>query len=113
MPLPLSEKKLTQIGTVELLKDRCVVYVNKTNCGACGEVCPTHTISFTDKENILYPEVDTQYCIGCSACEKACPTAPKSIVVSSNPVHKKAAKYVSKKEVPVRQKKEPDKDFPF
>jgi ferredoxin len=112
LPLPLIEKKFTQIGTVELLKDKCVVYVNKTNCGACGEVCPTHTISFIDKENILYPEVDTQYCIGCGACEKACPTAPKSIVVRPNPVHKKAAKYV-RKEIPVRQKKAPDKDFPF
>lgn len=112
LPLPLPEKKFTQIGTVELRKDKCVVYVDKTNCGACGEVCPTHTINFTDKENILYPEVDTQYCIGCGACQKACPTAPKSIVVSPNPVHKKAAKYVSKK-IPVREKKAPDKDFPF
>ncbi|PKN52483.1 MAG: hypothetical protein CVU55_04365 [Deltaproteobacteria bacterium HGW-Deltaproteobacteria-13] len=112
LPLPLPEKKFTQIGEVELLKDKCVVYVNKNNCGACGEVCPTHTISFVDKENILYPEVDTRYCIGCGACEKSCPTAPKSIVVHSNLIHKKAEKYIGQ-EAPLTQKKAPDKDFPF
>ena len=112
LPLPLEEKKFTQIGTVDLLKEKCVVYVDKTNCGACGEVCPTHTISFIDKDNILYPETDTQYCIGCGACEKACPTTPKSIVVRPNSVHKKAAKYIAKAS-PVQHKKAPQKDFPF
>ena len=112
LPLTLAEKKLTQIGTVDLLKEKCVVYVDKKNCGACGEVCPTHSISFTDKGNVLYPEVDTNYCIGCGACEKSCPTAPKSIVVRANPVHKKVAKYIAKPS-PVLQKKSPADDFPF
>ncbi|NLD82310.1 MAG: 4Fe-4S dicluster domain-containing protein, partial [Smithella sp.] len=92
-PLSLDEKKLTQIGEAELLKDICVVYVNHNNCGACGEVCPTHAIRFVDKENILYPEIDKQYCIGCGACQLACPTKPRSIVVHARPVHKKAEKY--------------------
>ena len=92
-PLSLDEKKLTQIGEAELLKDICVVYVNHNNCGACGEVCPTHAIRFVDKENILYPEIDKHYCIGCGACQLACPTKPRSIVVHAHPVHKKAEKY--------------------
>lgn len=130
MPLLLEEKKLTQIGEAELLEDVCVVFVNHENCGACGEVCPTHAIRFTDKENILYPEIDKQYCIGCGACQLACPTAPRSIIVHTNPVHKKAEKHVSNltpsqvtpgspdaqvisPETTVASPKTSDKDFPF
>ena len=112
LPLSLQEKKITQIGEVDLLKDKCVVYVNNNNCGACVEVCPTKTISFIDKGNILYPVVDTRYCIGCGACSKACPTTPKSIVVRTNPVHKKAIKQITAN-APVRSKNAPQKDFPF
>jgi ferredoxin len=112
LPLPLKDKKITQIGTVDLLKDKCVVYVDNNNCGACVEVCPTKTISFIDKGNILYPVVDTIYCIGCGACSKACPTTPKSIVVRTNPVHKKAEKYITS-DAPAQPMSVPQKDFPF
>ncbi len=94
LPIGLAEKKLTQIGEAELLKDICVVYVDDRNCGACGEVCPTHAIHFTEKETILYPEIDHQYCIGCGACQLACPTTPRSIVVHARGIHKKAREYV-------------------
>lgn len=112
LPISPDEKKVTQIGVVDLLKDKCVVYVNHQNCGACVEVCPTKTITFTDKDNILYPDVDNKYCIGCGACSKACPTTPKSIVVRANPVHKKAIRQVSVG-APVKQKDATPKDFPF
>jgi len=112
LPLSLEEKKITQIGEVDLLKERCVVYVNNENCGACVEVCPTKTISVIDKGNILYPVVDNQYCIGCGACSRACPTAPKSIVVRTNPVHKKAVKNVTAGAA-VQSKSAVPKDFPF
>lgn len=112
LPLTPEEKKITQIGMVDLLKDKCVVYVKNENCGACVEVCPTHTITFIDKGNILYPEVDNRYCIGCGACSHACPTAPKSIIVRSNPVHKKAEKYVAPKPSAPQEKTTRD-EFPF
>ena len=113
LAISLDEKKLTQIGEAKLLEDVCVVFVDHENCGACGEVCPTHAIRFTDKENILYPEIDKQYCIGCGACQLACPTTPRSIVVHAHPIHKKAEKYVSP-EIPMEQQTStPDKDFPF
>lgn len=111
-PLSLEEKKLTQIGEAELLEDICVVFVDHHNCGACGEVCPTHAIRFVDKKNILYPEIDRQYCIGCGACQLACPTVPRSIVVHANPVHQKAEKYISP-ELTAGEKKPADNEFPF
>ncbi|MFO7570871.1 MAG: 4Fe-4S binding protein [Smithellaceae bacterium] len=110
--LSLDEKKLTQIGEAKLLEDVCVVYVDHNNCGACGEVCPTHAIRFVDKENILYPEIDTRYCIGCGACQLACPTTPRSIVVNPHPVHKKADKYIMP-DLPAEPARIEDRDFPF
>lgn len=112
LPLSMAEKQITQIGEVELLKDKCVVYINRQNCGACVEVCPTKTITFVNKDNILYPVVDNRYCVGCGACSKACPTDPKSIIVKPNAVHKKAVKSLTK-DTPVKQKSAVPKDFPF
>jgi ferredoxin len=112
LPIGLEEKKLTQIGEAELLKDICVVYVDDRNCGACGEVCPTHAIRFTEKETILYPEIDRQYCIGCGACQLACPTTPRSIVVHARPEHKKAQKYIHP-ETSGESRTSSDQDFPF
>jgi ferredoxin len=111
-PLSLDEKKLTQIGEAKLLEDICIVYVNHNNCGACGEVCPTHAIRFVDKENILYPEIDKQYCIGCGACQLACPTKPRSIVVHARPIHKKAEKYILPEKT-VDPNASGDPSFPF
>jgi ferredoxin len=110
--ISLEEKKITQIGEAKLLEDICVVYVDHNNCGACGEVCPTHAIRFVDKENILYPEIDTQYCIGCGACQLACPTTPRSIVVHPHPVHAKADQYVMPP-VPSAPDRTNDTGFPF
>ncbi len=112
LPLSLDEKKLTQIGEAKLLEDICVVYVEHNNCGACGEVCPTHAIRFVDKNNILHPEIDKKYCIGCGACQLACPTIPRSIVVHARPIHQKAEKYI-RSEKTVNEQKTVDPSFPF
>ncbi|MGD8982235.1 MAG: 4Fe-4S binding protein, partial [Desulfobacterales bacterium] len=47
-----------------------------------------------EKGHVLFPEIDTDYCIGCGACEHACPVKPKAITVTSEIVHSKAQKYV-------------------
>ena len=111
-PLLPPEKKLTQIGTASLNKRKCIVHVQKKHCGACGEACPTHAIFPVEKERVLFPEINIDYCIGCGACELACPTKPKAITVASKIVHSKALKYVpSASKVPSTEKH--DNSFPF
>lgn len=111
LPLKLEDKKLAQIGKAEIFEDICVVYVDHNNCGACGEVCPTHAISFIDKKNILYPKVDTKYCIGCGACQLVCPTTPKSIIVAPNEIHQTAVRYRHRRRH--RRGQETQEGFPF
>ncbi len=111
-PLLLEQKRQTRIGTVKLNKERCIVHVKKKHCGACGEACPTHAIFPVEKGQVLFPEIEIDYCIGCGACEKACPTRPKAITVSSEPVHAMARKYVPP--APVDKPTDAqDKGFPF
>ncbi|HDQ03999.1 MAG TPA: 4Fe-4S dicluster domain-containing protein [Deltaproteobacteria bacterium] len=103
---------MAQIGIAKISEDICVVYVDHNNCGACGEVCPTHAIRFIDKNNIRYPKVDAEYCIGCGACQLVCPTPPKAIVVGPNQIHQKAVKYRHRRR---KQSSWPDtvQNFPF
>jgi len=88
------------------------VHVKKKHCGACGEACPTHAIFPVEKELVLFPEINIDYCIGCGACELACPTKPKAITVASKIVHSKAQKYVPSASN-VQPAEEYDNSFPF
>jgi NAD-dependent dihydropyrimidine dehydrogenase PreA subunit len=87
LPIELEKKKFTQIGKVEFVKDNCVVYTQKTECGACAEHCPTKAVRMElDPElNLRVPITDNKICVGCGACEFACPTIPyKAIYVQGN-----------------------------
>ena len=111
LPLPVEDKKLTQLGKVKFVKENCVVEAEGTDCGACAEVCPTKAVHMVPYEDDLrIPETDDKICIGCGACEHACPTLPyKAIYVEGNAVHVMA-------EEPEEEKaKKPDHegDFPF
>jgi len=109
--LNVEQKKLTQIGTAKLIKDLCVVFVNKKDCGACSEQCPTKAVFMIPYEkNLSAPEINNEICVGCGACEHACPTKPiKAIYVKANEFHKPSKKPKSKKlEQPI-----PQEDFPF
>lgn len=111
--LPLAEKKLTQLGTVNLNKKICIVYADDKHCGICAEYCPTSAVYLVPyKKDLHAPETDTKICIGCGACEFVCPARPnKAIYVDGNPVHKIAEK---KKETKLLEnKKDSSKDFPF
>lgn len=97
LPLKLEEKKFTQLGVAEFIKDNCVVHTDNTACGACAEHCPTkavHMVPYKEGDGKLkIPEVDDKICVGCGACEYACPTTPyKAIYVNGNAQHVKAEK---------------------
>jgi len=106
-------KKLIQIGKTIFIKDNCVVYTQKTDCGACAEHCPTKAVRMElDIEvNKKAPIINDKFCVGCGACEFACPTKPyKAIYVEGNPIHQTAQKPKEEKlEETINYKEE----FPF
>jgi len=119
--LDMKEKQLTRIGTATLYKDICVVYQNKEDCAACAELCPTHAVYTVEKENLRYPEMDIQYCIGCGACQFACPVEEKAIRVGGDEQHSKALppftgqdeEKTGKKQQSQSDTSEASQDFPF
>ncbi|SMO60480.1 Polyferredoxin [Saccharicrinis carchari] len=95
MPLPIEEKKLTQLGKAVFVKRNCVVHRDGTDCGACSEHCPTKAVVMVPYRNgLVIPEVNQDLCIGCGACEYPCPVdyPHKAIYIESNPVHLMAQK---------------------
>ena len=88
----LTEKKRIQIGLSVLDLDKCVVKLNKEDCGACAEACPTRAVVMVlYDDGLFYPETRKDYCIGCGACEYACPARPLAITVTGKQVHGRAA----------------------
>ncbi len=110
LPLTVEEKKTTQTGVVNFIKDNCIVYTNNTACGSCSEHCPTQAVKMVPyKGKLTIPEVNQEICIGCGACEHACPVNPyRAIYVDGNTVQKIVKKPESKK----LEEKEME-EFPF
>ncbi|HSV88966.1 MAG TPA: 4Fe-4S binding protein [Bacteroidales bacterium] len=109
-PQTLVQKQTIQIGVAIFMVESCIVTINRTECGACSEHCPTKAVNMVEWEGLWLPEVTPELCIGCGACEFACPTYPyKAIFVESNPVHKQA--------IPIEESEGPREDileeFPF
>ena len=114
-PLPLGEKRLTQLGIVKLVPKRCVVYRFQQDCGACAEVCPTHAVYTRERRGVFYPWTNAELCIGCGHCELVCPAQPeKAITVSGTCIQTKALPPFSQ-ETPAKQSKESEalQEFPF
>ncbi len=118
LPIEPGKKKITQLGKVTFVKENCIVYTEKTDCGACSEHCPTKAVSMVPYHegneiiaSLRMPQVQNEYCIGCGACEYACPVKPyKAIYVEGNPVHQIAKKKEEKK---IKEKINYKEDFPF
>ncbi|HLO59501.1 MAG TPA: 4Fe-4S binding protein [Bacteroidales bacterium] len=92
LPITVEEKKLEQLGKVNFVKTKCIVYTDNTSCGSCSEHCPTQAVKMVPyKDDLTIPETDTDICIGCGACEFACPVKPHTaIFVDGNTVHQVA-----------------------
>ncbi|MBU0473459.1 MAG: 4Fe-4S binding protein [Bacteroidetes bacterium] len=113
LPKDIDEKKTIQLGKSKLVKENCVVYTEKTDCGACAEHCPTKAVKMQlDPEiNKKAPIITEELCIGCGACEYACPTKPyKSIYIESSAIHGIAQ--IPKQEK-IEQKIDYKEEFPF
>ncbi len=113
LPQDVESKHIIQLGKTRFVKENCVVYSEKTDCGACAEHCPTKAVKMElDPEvNMKAPSITEDICIGCGACEFACPTKPyKAIYIESNEVHHVAQK---PKEEKIDEKVDFTEEFPF
>ena len=93
--LTIDEKKQTQIGVANFRKNKCVVFTDEKDCGACSEHCPTQAVHMIPYKNdgLTIPEVTKDLCIGCGACESICPVRPyQAIYVEGVSVQLKAKK---------------------
>lgn len=113
IPQDLGKKQLIQLGKAKFVKENCVVYSQKTDCGACAEHCPTKAVEmiFDKTVKLKAPFLKEEICIGCGACEHACPTKPyKSIYVEGNSIHQTAQKPKTEK---INEKIDLKEEFPF
>ena len=113
LPVIKDKKQLIQVGKAKFIEDNCIVKMQKTDCGACAEHCPTKAVHMIPYENnLVIPEVREEYCVGCGACEFACPVIPyKSIYVEGNPLHLTAKKNVEQEKP--KEKIDYKEEFPF
>lgn len=91
-PLDRANKQLTQLGVARFIQEKCIVYTDRTACGACVEHCPTKAVHMVPYQGALtIPAVRETICIGCGACEYACPVRPeRAIVVAGHAVQQTA-----------------------
>ncbi len=90
MPLTVEDKKTTQVGIATFVIERCIVYTEGTDCGACSEHCPTQAVHMVPygEGTLTIPQVDPDICIGCGGCESICPVNPhRAILIKPNEVH--------------------------
>lgn len=93
--MSVEEKQLCQIGKAKFSLESCIVYTDRTDCGACNEHCPTKAITMVPYRDygLYIPKLNQNICIGCGGCEYICPATPvKAIIVYGNEVHDVAQK---------------------
>ena len=82
IPLTQAEKHRVQIGKVKYFKERCVIFCEHTDCGACAEHCPTQAVTMKPwQDGLSLPFTDVSICVGCGACEHICPVRPERAII--------------------------------
>jgi len=111
-PISVKRKQELQLGRVEFVEDRCVVFSQGTACGACAEVCPTQAVRMIPlRGDLTQPVTDNAICSGCGSCEHACPVdGEKAIFVRGLEVHQE--REVRQTEAPPISVDVPE-EFPF
>ncbi len=103
-PITIEKKQATQIGHAVWLKQYCVPFTDKQTCGNCATHCPAGAIQMVPidktlkqnpetgewcnpdgtpvnrRETLMFPAIDTEWCIGCGSCENLCPARPFSAI---------------------------------
>lgn len=111
-PITVEEKTAIQIGHAVWVKKNCIPLTDGQTCGNCARHCPAGAIQMVpvdktikmneegkwvaadgtqlkEREILMIPVVDTEYCIGCGTCENLCPARPFSaIYVEGHEVHR-------------------------
>lgn len=76
--LQLADKEEVKVGTVELISDRCLAYLEK-ECVVCDEMCPVPEAITLTRD--LKPVFHEDECVGCGICVHACPADPKALIL--------------------------------
>jgi ferredoxin len=95
IPMTIEDKQLCQIGKAKFSLKNCIVYTDRTDCGACDEHCPTKAITMVPYRDfgLFIPKLNQDICIGCGGCEYICPAVPvKAMIVHGNEEHQLAQK---------------------
>ena len=90
-PLPLVRKQEQVIGRAEINQDRCLPWIEESECIVCEEVCPLPEKAIelelvearlpTGETRILQrPIVIHDLCIGCGMCEYKCPAVGEAAI---------------------------------
>jgi len=76
------EKTPTPEETPAIKASEKRAYVNRDlclRCFICVMLCPQHAIEKVMVDDVEYPHVIVEKCIGCGICEENCPAEPKAI----------------------------------
>ena len=115
-PVTLDDKKLTQLGEVQLIKENCLAWMDHEYCTVCEEYCPTKAVYAIKHPDVnlpghTVPAIDAKRCIGCGACEFMCPAQPaKAIYVEGKLHHTRALPPLSSREAEKDPMTNKDKD---